>query len=261
MEKRKLTQGKVSLCFHDVVSWLKSAQLSLSSYRSYVDKLEDKTFIGELNKETWRRYEYSETLTFYLEDAVIRLSAIRDKLAITALVYYLHPSNLGSREFEVKGCSKCGNTQYSESLSEKNCNFGVLMNFLRQEKATDKLFAKFQKIEKDKDIQWLISQRNGILHRISQYRWAGLGIYPQSLNITYEDGKEISNFNLGSHKQDLVKEVQKIDKVYNKLVKFSEELVPILFPEEKQESIKNKIRVITARPINRKEVPLYEKTA
>ncbi len=42
--KRKATQGKVSLYFHDVIAWLKSTQLSLQSYRSLSDKLKDKKF-------------------------------------------------------------------------------------------------------------------------------------------------------------------------------------------------------------------------
>jgi hypothetical protein len=233
MGQRKLTQGKVSLYFHDVVSWLKSAQLSLSSYRDYLDKLKDKSFIDKLNKGEVDRYEYLETLTFFLENAVVRLSAIRDKLAITALIYYLHPVNLGTRTFEIQGCSKCGNKKYSEPLTEKNCNFGVLMNFLRQQKASDKLFLKLKEIEKDKDIQWLIFQRNGLLHRISEYRWTGLGIFPQSLDIKYEDGKEMCNFNLGSPEQTLMKEVPKIEDVYNKFVNYSEELALIFFPEPK----------------------------
>ena len=86
-------------------------------------------------------------------------------------------------------------------------------------------------IEKDTDIQWLISQRNGILHRISQYRWTGLGIFPQSLDVTYEDGKEKCNFNLGSPEQSLMKQIPKIENVYNKFVKCTEELEKILFPE------------------------------
>jgi len=100
--QRKLTQGKVSLYFHDVISWLKSAQLSLSSYRSHLDKLKDKDFVDKLNQGEFDRYEYLETLTFYLENAVIRQSAIRDKLAITALVYYLHPTNLGTKKMKLR---------------------------------------------------------------------------------------------------------------------------------------------------------------
>ena len=230
MGKRRLTQGKVSLYFHDVISWLKSAQLSLISYRSHIDKLKDQKFIDELNRGERDKYEYVEMATYYLENAVIRLSAIRDKLAITALVYYLHPDNLGVHTFEIKGCHKCGNKECSISLTEKNCNFGVLMNFLRQQNATDSLFKKFQQIENDEDIKWLISQRNSILHRISQYRWSGLGIFPQGLEISYEDGGEKCTFNLGSPKQTLDKEIPKIETAYNKLVEFVEELEEILFP-------------------------------
>lgn len=231
MEQNKLTQGKVSLYFFDVISWLKSAQLSLASHRSHTDNLNNQEFVDKLNKGEIDKNEYLEVSIFYLENAVIRLSAIRDKLAITSLLYYLHPENLGNHTFKIRGCSKCGNKECLLLLNEKNCNFGALMSFLVQEKADDVLSKKLREIEKDEDIQWLVSQRNNILHRISQYRWRELGIFPQNLDIAYENGGEKCTFNLGGHEHTLEKEISKIEVVYNKFVKFTEELEPILFPK------------------------------
>lgn len=230
MGKRKATQGKVSLYFHDVISWLKSTQLSLQSYRSSSDKLKDKSFVDELNKLPHKRWDYLEELTFFLENAVIRLSAIRDKLALTALVYYLHPNHLGGKPLVVKGCFKCKNKKHREPLTEKNCSFGGLMNYLRQEKVNDALYKKLREVEIDKDIQWIVSKRNNILHRISEYRWKGLGIFPEGLDIKYEDGKEVAKWNLGSPDDSLLKEISRFENSYNQFVGYVEVLEPILFP-------------------------------
>lgn len=231
MGKGKATRGKVSLYFHDAISWLKSAQLSLKSYRTSADKLKDKNFVKELNETPYKRFEYLEELTFFLENAVIRLTAIRDKLALVALVYYLHPSHLGSKPFLIKGCPRCKNKSFSEPLTEKNCNFGGLMNFLRQENVDDVLYKKLREIEKDEDIRRIVSKRNLILHRISEYRWIGLGIHPNRLNIEYKDGKEIAKWNLGSPEGSLLEEVTRLEKSYNNFVGYIEELAPILFSE------------------------------
>ena len=167
-----------------------------------------------------------------LATILIWLSAIRDKLALTALIYYLHPNHLGGKPLVVKGCFKCKNKKYKEPLTENNCSFGGLMNYLRQEKVNDPLYKKLKEIETDKDIQWIVSKRNNILHRISEYRWKGLGIFPESLDIKYEDGKEIAKWNLGSSGDSLLKEVSKLESSYNKFVSYVEELELILFPIE-----------------------------
>ncbi len=226
----KPTKAKVSLYFHDVFHGLKSVHKSLVSHRELQHKRRDVEFVSSVNADEFKKIEYLEDLTFFLENAIVRMSAIRDKIALTSYVYYRHPQHLGGKDLAVKGCLKCGNKTYSETITEKNCNFGLLLRYLNQEKVNDDLSKLLRKINKDADLTRIVTQRNTISHRISEYHWIGLGLVPQTLEIEYVDGQEKATWALGSRKHELLEEIPRIEETYNRLVSYAEELVPIFFP-------------------------------
>ena len=230
--KGKHTRAKVAFCFWEVIFWLKNAFIYLNSYKKYKKEMREERFIKKLANDPLERVLVYEHLMWYLEEVVIRLSGIRDKIAQMALVYYYHPNHLGERKFDVRGCPKCGNSNFSQVLNEKTCNLFLLLNFLKQEGANDDLFKILSKIEKDKDIAWIISQRNILLHRISEYYFQMLGIYPEDLNIKYEDKKETTTFKFGNLPKSLIREEEKIERAYNKTVEYIEAMEPILFPKK-----------------------------
>lgn len=232
MQERKATKAKVSLYFHDVNSWLKSVLLSLNSHRDLQKKRQDKDFVDALNADSYKQYEYIEELTFFLENAVTRLSAVRDKLALTAFIYYRHPAHLGKTSFVVKGCLKCGNKDFEEKITEKNCNFGLLLRYLEQERVSDDLSILLREIASDKDINWIVNQRNTISHRMSEYRWIGLGIFPKSFEVKYEGDQEVASWVLGSPKHIFLDEINKIEQSYNNFVTYIEKSFPIFFPTQ-----------------------------
>jgi hypothetical protein len=229
MEKLKPTKAKVSLYFHDIYYWLKSIQSSLEEYRVLQNMRQDKKFVDDLNSDKLKVVDYYEKLTYFLENAVIRISAVRDKIAITSYVYYRHPNHIGSNGFQISGCTKCGNKAHFEDLTELNCNFGSLLRFLDQEKIDDKLSKLLRKINTDSEITQIITQRNSISHRISKYHWIGLGLVPQDLDIKYENGQETISWAIGNNEHELLKLVLIIESSYNKLVSYTEELAEIYF--------------------------------
>lgn len=230
--KGKSTQAKVSLYLFEVIMWLERVFLYLSSYRQYVGELKEEKFIKELIRNPTKRLFIYKNLLLYIEEVVVRLAAIKDKIAQTALVYYKHPDHLGTSTFKIKKCPRCENPNFQMELNEKTCNFGSLLAFLQQEKVNDELFNILKSINRDKDIKWVTQERNTLLHKISKYYSQILGIYPANLNIQYENKIETTTFQIGGPQKSLAIEAQRLEKAYNKIVEYIELMEPVLFPKK-----------------------------
>lgn len=123
-------------------------------------------------------------MIYLIDNAILRVYACLDKIAQMVRCYLEHKDNGGVLEV----LSRCG---CREPMTEINCSFGSLMNYLRGQNGRSlELIQALNVLESDKSIQGLRTYRNSFTHRRHKIDRT-MGLDPR-VNATYNDDGSVS---------------------------------------------------------------------
>jgi len=124
------------------------------------------------------------TMIYLIDNALLRVYACSDKIAQMCRCYFEHSENGGALEV----IRKCG---CKEIMTEDNCNFGALMNYLaRDNRRNQTIVEALRKLDGNKSIQTLRGYRTAFTHKKHSLDQTG-GLSP-TVKATYKDDGTVS---------------------------------------------------------------------
>lgn len=178
------------------------------------------------NEEIEMPAEESFWLMLYLIDnAILRIYASLDKIAQMVRCYLEHPTDVGT----IEAIAKCG---CREQMTENNCNFGKLLQYLhtikgRHKEITDSL----KKLETNKSIQELRTYRNAFTHK-KHTSDTSMGLDPIIKASYCKDGSISTMFSFGDELPSVNWFRIEIVNANNAIVECVEHIGSIIFPRD-----------------------------
>lgn len=180
--------------------------------------LENQEIIISDEKRRW-------TMIYLIDNALLRIYACLDKIAQMCRCYFEYSENGGALEV----IRKCG---CKEIMTEKNCNFGALLNYLaRDNRRNQTIVEALKKLNSDKSIQALRGYRNAFTHKKNFLDQTG-GLAP-TVKATYKDDGTVSTvFNFGEYLPSINWFRVAIVNANNTLIECIEQVGSIIFPRD-----------------------------
>ena len=166
------------------------------------------------------------TMIYLIDNSILRNYAWLDKIAQLCRCYFEYSENGG----ELEVIQKCG---CKEIMTEKNCNFGALLNYLARDNKKNKtiIVEALKKLNSDKSIQTLREYRNAFTHK-KNFLDQTVGLDP-TVKATYKDDGTVSTvFNFGEYLPSINWFRVAIVNANNALVECTEQVGSIIFPRD-----------------------------
>ena len=174
--------------------------------------------------------------TYFIDNAILRIFAGMDKLAQMVRVYYEHKENGGLLQLIPPTKCKCG---LRETMVEKNCTFGSLMNYLRcfpRKKGVDDALGA---LDTNLAINNLRPYRSGFVHRKNRLDQS-MGLDPDVKPEYKSDGSVETVFSFGGGLPGINWFRVELVNAHNAIVQCLMEVNPIIFPRDFEVLVKDK---------------------
>lgn len=174
--------------------------------------------------------------TYLIDNAILRIFAGMDKLAQMVRIYYEHKDNGGVLELIPPNKCKCG---LKETMKEKNCTFGSLMNYLRQSPRKKEIDDALEALDRDSAINNLRPYRSGFVHRKNKLDQS-MGLDPD-VKSEYKSNEKVETvFSFGGGLPSINWFRVEIVNAHNSIVRCLMTVNPIIFPRDFKVSVKGK---------------------
>lgn len=174
--------------------------------------------------------------TYLIDNAMLRIFAGMDKLAQMVRVYYEHKDNGGLLEVTPPTKCKCG---LRETMGEKNCTFGNLVNYLRFFPRKKEIDGALGALDRSPSINSLRPYRSGFVHRKNRLDQS-MGLDPDVKPEYKSDGGVETVFSFGRGLPSINWFRVEIVNAHNAVVQCLMKVNPIIFPRDFEVLMKNK---------------------
>lgn len=172
--------------------------------------------------------------TYLIDNAILRIFAGTDKLAQMVRVYYEHEDNGASLDLIPPTKCKCG---LRETMGEKNCTFGNLMNYLRRFPRKKEIDDALGVLDRNSAINNLRPYRSGFVHKKNRLDQS-MGLDPDVKPEYKSDGSVETVFSFGGGLPSINWFRVEIVNAHNAIVECLIRINPIIFPRDFELSMK-----------------------
>lgn len=166
--------------------------------------------------------------TYLIDNAVLRIFAGMDKLAQMVRVYYEHKDKGGLLEVIPPTKCKCG---LRETMGEKNCTFGNLMNYLHRFPRKEEIDGVLGTLDRNTAINNLRPYRSGFVHRKNRLDQS-MGLDPDVKPEYKSDGSVETLFSFGGGLPTINWFRIEIVNAHNAIIECLMKINPIIFPRD-----------------------------